>query len=64
MNPLDILLSCVLPMYANDAHDIVIRLIDRAKEQGTEVPVEDGFDLYKGLAAVRRLHMDALPEYV
>lgn len=61
VNPLDILLSCILPMYANDAHEIILRIMDRAKEQGTEIPVEDGFDLYKGLAAVRRLQMDALP---
>ena len=51
-------------MYANDAHEIVLRIMDREKQQGTEIPVEDGFDLYKGLAAVRQLQMDALPGYV
>jgi hypothetical protein len=51
-------------MYANDAHEIVQRIMERAKEQGTEIPVEDGFDLYKGLSAVRRLQMGALPGYV
>ncbi|KAH8692430.1 C2 domain protein [Talaromyces proteolyticus] len=61
VNPLDILLSCVLPMYAKDAQDIVIRLMQRAKDQGIEIPVEDGFELYKGFAAIRRLHRDALP---
>jgi hypothetical protein len=50
-------------MYANDAHEIVLRLLEREKEQGSEIPVQDGFDLYKGLSDVRRLHMESLPGY-
>jgi hypothetical protein len=51
-------------MYANDAHEIVLRLLEREKEQGSEIPVQDGFDLYKALSEVRRLHEDSLPGYV
>lgn len=50
-------------MYANDAHEIILRLLEREKEQGSEIPVQDGFDLYKGLSDVRRLHMESLPGY-
>lgn len=49
-------------MFAHDAQDIVIRLMQRAKEQSVEIPIEDGFDLYKVFASIRRLHSDALPE--
>lgn len=63
VNPLNVLVNCILPMYANDAHEIILRLLEREKEQGREIPVQDGFDLYKGLSAVRRLHTEALPQY-
>lgn len=63
VNPLNILLSCVLPMYAEDAHDMVVKIIGQAQERGTEILIEDGFDLYRGLTAIRRLHADALPGY-
>jgi hypothetical protein len=63
VNPLNILLSCVLPLYAEDARDMVVKIIQQAQERGTEIPIEDGFDLYRGLAAARRLYADALPEY-
>ncbi|KAL1981701.1 hypothetical protein VTN96DRAFT_2315 [Rasamsonia emersonii] len=61
VNPLNILHSCVLPMYAEDAHDMVVKILRQAQERGTEIPIEDGFDLYRGLTAIRRLYADALP---
>jgi hypothetical protein len=42
-------------MFAEDAHEMVIRIMDQAKARGEEIPIEDGFDLYKQLASVRRL---------
>lgn len=50
-------------MYAEDARDMVTRLIQDARDKNIELPIEDGFDLYKGLAAIRRLYADALPGY-
>ena len=63
VNPLHILLSCILPMFANDAHEIVLRLLEREKEQGSEIPEQDGFDLYKGFSDIRRLHLESLSGY-
>lgn len=60
---MDILLNCVLPMYAEDAQDMVSRLIQDARDKGMELPIEDGFDLYKGLGAIRRLYADTLLGY-
>jgi hypothetical protein len=50
-------------MYAEDAQDMVSRLIQDARDKGMELPIEDGFDLYKGLGAIRRLYADTLLGY-
>jgi hypothetical protein len=63
VNILRILLSCVLPIYSEDARDLIIKLNHSAQKNGPELDIQDGFDLYKTLAAVRRLLADALPEY-
>jgi hypothetical protein len=61
-NPLKAFVSVALPLYAEDARDIVARILHLAHERGEEVPVEDGFDLYKELVDIRRIHYDALPD--
>lgn len=63
MNPHTILLTNVLPLYAEDAQEMVVRVIQQVKEQGGEIELEEGFDLYKQLTAIRRLFTNALPEY-
>lgn len=63
MNPLDILLKNVLPLYAEDARDVVVRIIEQAGERGIEIDIQDGFDLYKEFAAIRRLYAEALSRY-
>ena len=42
---------------------MVIRILEQAKDRGEEIAIEDGFDLYKGLAAVRQLFTQTHPEY-
>lgn len=51
----------MFPAYAADARDLVARILDVTRDKGEEVPVEDGFDLYKELVEIRRIHSDALP---
>lgn len=63
MNPYTTLCANVLPMFAEDANEMVIRIIDMAKTRGDEIDIEDGFDLYRQLATIRRLFVNALPEY-
>jgi hypothetical protein len=36
--------------------------MELAKERGEEVPVQDGFELYKELVEIRRVHSQALPK--
>lgn len=54
----------ILPSFAADARDLVSRIIDLAKSRGEEVPIQDGFDLYKELVEIRGVHAQALPGYV
>jgi hypothetical protein len=61
VTPLMILVEEILPSYAADARDLVARILDVAHDKQEEVPIQDGFDLYKELVEIRRIHADALP---
>ena len=52
----------MLPMFAEDAQEMIVRIIEHAKSNGEEIDIEDGFDLYKQLATVRRLFTSHIPE--
>lgn len=62
VTPLVILLECLLPSYAEDTRDIISRIMEGAAEKHQEVPIQDGFDLYKELSEVRQIYSSALPE--
>ena len=64
VNPLMALVETMLPLYAEDARDIVARILQLAEEKGEEVPIEDGFELYGELVEIRRIHGDVLPGVV
>lgn len=61
INPLMILINCTLPAFAEDSKAMVGQVLDNAQRDGLEVPIQDGFDLYKELSDFRRVHADALP---
>lgn len=42
---------------------MVIRIFEQAKARGEEIAIEEGFDLYKQLATVRRLFHNTHEEY-
>lgn len=62
VSPMMCLVEEMFPAYAADARDLVARIMDVAQQQSEEVPVQDGFDLYKELVEIRRIHSDALPK--
>ena len=62
VNLLMIFLDTVLPSYAEDAREIVSRIIQDHHDRGEEVPIQDGFDLYRELVEIRRVHAEALPD--
>ncbi|KAF1944615.1 hypothetical protein EJ02DRAFT_83890 [Clathrospora elynae] len=60
-SPMMCLVEEMFPAYAADARDLVARIMDVAQTKNEDVPVQDGFDLYKELVEIRRIHSDALP---
>ena len=52
-----------MPMYSEDSRDLVLKILHTAEQKGEEVPIQDGFDLYKELVDIRRLHGEVLPGY-
>ncbi|KAK2787659.1 hypothetical protein FQN52_007150 [Onygenales sp. PD_12] len=61
VNPFTILVNCILPMFAEDARDIIVRIIQAARDKNEAIDIQDGFDLYKELADVRQVYGQALP---
>ncbi|EEP77245.1 conserved hypothetical protein [Uncinocarpus reesii 1704] len=61
VNLLTVLVNCVLPMFAEDAQDMIQRIMQQAKDKNEEIEVQDGFDLYKELSEMRGIYMQALP---
>ena len=61
VSPLTALIETMLPLFAEDARDIVARMLQLAEQKGEEVPIDDGFDLYGELVEIRRIHGEALP---
>ena len=61
VNLLILLLESVLPTYAEDSKAMIERIMDAARIRGEEVPIQDGFDLYKVLSQFRQVHSEALP---
>ena len=64
VSPLTALVETMLPLYAEDARDIVARILQLAQEKGEEIPIEDGFQLYGELVEIRRIHGEVLPGVV
>lgn len=62
INPLMTLLTIVLPAFAEDSKALVESVISKTKDQELDVPIQDGFDLYRDLAEFRRVHSDAVPQ--
>lgn len=49
-------------MFAEDANEMVLRIVEHAKAEDREIDIEDGFDLYRNLATIRRLYTNTIPE--
>ncbi|KAI1660258.1 hypothetical protein F4813DRAFT_318157 [Daldinia decipiens] len=60
VNPLTVLVETMFPNFEDDAHDLIKRIVQVAQDQGEELPLGDGFDLYKELVEIRRIHRSSL----
>ncbi|KAH8150036.1 uncharacterized protein LAJ45_05722 [Morchella importuna] len=62
VNPVMIFIEIVFPKFAVEAKSIILDIMNIYKEKNQEVEIEDGFDLYKELAEIRRIYSEAHPE--
>lgn len=62
VNPLAILVQEGFPRFEQDAQAIIETILQGAQEAGAEIDIEDGFELYKELVEIRRIHQDFLPD--
>ena len=61
VNPLTTLVETIFPSFEHDASDLVRRILQVAQTKDSEVDLQDGFDLYKELVEIRRIHQKVLP---
>lgn len=61
VDPLEILVQEVFPNFEEDAQAIIQAILHGVQEQGLEMDMQDGFDLYRELVQLRRIHQDSLP---
>ena len=61
INPLSILVQEVFPSFEKDAGAIIETILRGAGEFGEELAIQDGFELYKELTEIRRIHLESLP---
>lgn len=62
VEPFPILIETILPAFAADARDNTSRIIGQTQGTENEIPIQDGFDIYKELVEIRRVHSEALPK--
>ena len=62
VNPFTCLVETVLPLLEEDSKDMISRILLVSDSKGIEIAIQDGFDLYKDLVEVRRLHAETLPK--
>ena len=62
VNPLETLVTEVLPSFEKDAGAIIETIMQGASEAGVEIDIEDGFELYRELVEIRRIHRESLPD--
>lgn len=62
VDPLEVLVEEVFPSFEEDANAVIQAIMTRVQdEEGSEIAIQDGFDLYRELVEIRRIHQRSLP---
>lgn len=61
VEPAVIFVKVMLPAFASDANEQVSSILRKANERQEDIPMEDGFELYKNMVEMRQIHHDVLP---
>lgn len=62
VKPAVIFVRVVLPAYASDAREQIIGILSQAETRQEEIPLDDGFQLYREMTQIREIHTDVLPD--
>ncbi|PHH75203.1 hypothetical protein CDD82_4545 [Ophiocordyceps australis] len=62
VSPLQVLVAEALPSLEKDAGAMVEMVMSDAADNKTDIDLDDGFELYRELVQIRRLHRDVLPQ--
>lgn len=62
VSPYKVLVETMFPSFEGDAHEFIKRVLAVAREANIEVNVGDGLDLYRELVAIRKIHVECLPD--
>ncbi|KAL4945967.1 hypothetical protein BDV06DRAFT_183752 [Aspergillus oleicola] len=62
VNPHEILLANTMVIFAEDIHQLMVRILELEKAREEELDMEDAFHLYKQLCSVRELFARQLPD--
>ncbi|KAK0618234.1 hypothetical protein B0T17DRAFT_537307 [Bombardia bombarda] len=62
VNPFKVLVETMFPSFEEDAQEFIKRVMESSetREDG-EIDLQDGFDLYKELVEIRKIHVQSLP---
>ncbi|KAJ6783360.1 hypothetical protein PWT90_10281 [Aphanocladium album] len=61
VDPFSIFVEEVFPNFESDAGAILETILSHAQISGEDIDIADGFELYKELVAIRRIHHEYLP---
>ena len=61
VDPLEILVQEVFPSFEEDASAIIQAIMHNGQDDGEALDIQDGFDLYRELVEIRRIHRNSLP---
>ncbi|KAL1884245.1 hypothetical protein VTK73DRAFT_3229 [Phialemonium thermophilum] len=61
VDPFKVLVETMFPIFEEDANAFILQVLQVAKEKGIEIHLQDGFDLYKELVEIRKIHLASLP---
>lgn len=64
VEPYTILSQIALPALAQDAHNQIVSIMEHQKNIGEELNVQDGFEVYKEMVAIRRFVAETSPGWV
>ncbi|KAI6785555.1 Ca2+-dependent lipid-binding protein [Emericellopsis cladophorae] len=62
VDPFYILVDEVFPSFEGDAKAIIEAIMQTVQDEGAEIDIQDGFELYRELVAIRRIHRSELEE--